>query len=248
MAYNTNHRPQGSYWRYGARHGPHGEPTTPVSLSIASDDVFGPSSGSGNGGYPREYRSAVETTKSNEAYMAARAILFGEEERMSDFCLSFRDHFHFVVGMHQGKLKETPFVDAAMISFVKLIEEIITIMNTPGSFDHLDGKQYVESGLRILKSEFQRLQQFSQIFCFLEKWHKETRDGMFKEDFFSELISLRKYLFRLRTTLQKKLDNPSITLSRRLWTASNIQQRITVHVEHILDVRFEIQREHHASL
>ncbi|OTA68744.1 hypothetical protein K449DRAFT_429630 [Hypoxylon sp. EC38] len=242
MAYNTNHHAHGSYWYDDARHSPYGQPTTPFSHSIASDDVFGSSSGSGSGGYPLGYRNLGGTSRSSEAHMAARAILFGEEQMMSDFCLSFRDHFHFVVGMHQGKLKEMPFVDAALVAFIKLIEEIIVIMHTPGYFDSLDGKQFVKSGLLILKGQFEQLQQRSKTLCFLEKWHSETRDGMFKEDFFSKLISMRKYLFRLRTTLQKKLDNPSITLSRRLWTSSNIQRRITVHVQQIFEVRSEMQR------
>ncbi|KAI1413133.1 hypothetical protein F5Y13DRAFT_198874 [Hypoxylon sp. FL1857] len=163
--------------------------------------------------------SPFDIVKSDEAMKVARSILYGKEKKTIDFSRSFQENFRIVIGMNQGKLKEMGFFKEAMTSFVGLIMELLDVMSMPGRFDHLEGKNAIRTQLLALKIEFDYLEEISP-----------KCEGRFKENFFDLILTMRKYLFFLRATLQKKLDKDSVILGDRLWNGSNIAKRLATCV------------------
>ncbi|KAI1135969.1 hypothetical protein F5Y05DRAFT_392551 [Hypoxylon sp. FL0543] len=50
------------------------------------------------------------------------------------------------------------------------------------------------------------------------------------------ILSMHQYLFRLRTNLQKKLDDNSVVLDGRLWNALDIQSRLVAYKDQVRGV------------
>ncbi|KAI0828119.1 hypothetical protein F5Y06DRAFT_302361 [Hypoxylon sp. FL0890] len=256
MAFANNNLPQGLYWDH--------DDDDELIITISDTVITYYEGSSDSGDRPIDSGSQVENVNSDEALNNARAMLYGEEET-TDFRRSFQQHFQFIVGMNQGELANMQFARDTIFALVGLIEEILNIMNGPGSFDHLVGKEKVEGQLKALKDEMERLNGHTSIFYEVWAYSDNLQIIMFRVcistcrvgvlaldfegdpqtsitlesanvmivNFAKSILSMRKYLFRLRTTLQKKLDNDSMVLGGRLWDASKIQARLVIHADQI---------------